>query len=146
MNLRIISSRCITPGQKKLVFCGGKRQQSDAARSFDRSGQDPLVTRAVTGNPTGSHFPTLSQELGNNPEIFVIDFQGFVCAEAADFATEHRATTRGPLFVIRSLTTRPSVRFSLCHGCTCLVLKLRLPRRRLEIEVPFMGIRWVETR
>lgn len=93
------------------------------------------MTRAVAGNSTWSHFPTLSQELGDDPQILVIDRQSFVCAETTDFTTKHRSTTRRSLFVVHSFPACPSVPLSLCHKFTCLALKLAGSRSGLKIKV-----------
>src|SRR5262245_52832893 len=100
------------------------------------------MTRAVTGNSTWSHFPTLSQKLGDDPQIFVIDRQSFVCAETTDFATKHRSTTRRSLFVVHSFPARPSVPLSLCLKFACLALKLCLPLLGPENKSP---VRWVSS-
>jgi hypothetical protein len=101
------------------------------------------MMRAVTGDSAWSHFPALSQKLGDDLQILVIDPQTFVCAEPTNLATEHRSTTRRSLFVVHSLPVCPSVHLSLCHNLTALPSN-RVCHRDCQELSSLLRFPWIE--
>lgn len=60
-------------GETELIICRGERQQSDATRPLDRRRQQPLMTRAVAGNPARRHLTAFGDERRNRAQVLVID-------------------------------------------------------------------------
>jgi hypothetical protein len=58
---------------KRLAFRRSERQQCNTASSFDSGGEHALMTSAIPGDPAGRHLSPFGNELGNDPQIFVID-------------------------------------------------------------------------
>jgi hypothetical protein len=80
------------------------------------------MPRAVAGDPARRHLAPLGDELRNRSEIFVVDPQRLVSAEAAHFAPEHRPAARCTFLVIRSFPTGSRAAFHLCHKLSDLFL------------------------
>jgi hypothetical protein len=115
----------------------GKRQQSNIPRLLDGQGQTSLVRRANPGQTPWDDLAALRHELGQQPDIFVIDGLNFLHAEFANllaakiFAPTFAATTRasgtwGTAFPIGTVSKRGTIpgrpvstRRTLCARTHC---------------------------
>src|SRR6516165_10011877 len=119
VNLLMTSNFGIALTDKRLAFRGGERQQRDTARSFDGGCQHTLVTGAIAGNPARCHFSPFRNELGNHPQVLVIDGERLVCAKSTYPPAKHRPSPRRTtLFVVCSLPLGSWPSFELCHSFT----------------------------
>jgi len=112
-----------------LIVCGSERQQSDAARALDRRRQQPLMSRAIAGDPARRHLAALADEGRYRPQILIIDPQAFIGAKTTNLAPEHRPATLAALVFIGPLAARSRAPFVLCHKLRYLLFRLDLPSR-----------------
>jgi hypothetical protein len=74
-----------------------KRQQGDIPGLLDRSGKAPLVRSANTRQPARDDLAAFGHELGQQPNVFVVDSLNLFNAKLADLLTpEILATTFAP--------------------------------------------------
>src|SRR6266849_167971 len=87
ISLRLICSVKIrvNPRPGSLRSAPGKRQQRNVPRLLDGGRQTPLVRCANAGQAPRNNLAALRHELGEQPDIFVVDGFNFLHAELADF-------------------------------------------------------------
>ena len=99
-----------------LIVCGSERQQSDAARAFDRRRQQVLMARAITRDPAWRHLAAFGNERRYRAQVLVVDSQALVGAKTANLAPKHRPATLATFVVIGPLTARSRAPVVLCHN------------------------------
>jgi len=93
-----------------------KGQESYIARSLDRSGEQPLVARTISGDATRSDLSSLADKLAHNLHVFVINLKLLVHTKPTHLAADHEPpSTRTALVFCRLAAVHSWSWSSVCH-------------------------------